>query len=387
MARVRMMNHDRRQRSSGQDATQTALVVFTPSGRRGRFALGTPLLQAARSARRRHRFASAAAAASAGAARSRSARAVRQARHRSRAPTTSPGFGAVELRYAEKRGPEAGPAAVLPDPAPGRPRHRRAARQPGAQAGRAQARRDARSSRSIRRSGSTMSRSREPDMHDPSGDLRRLEEALAEQWGMHRPRLRPAGDAAAAEGAARQGDWTVTVAVAPRRARDRSAVWPGFRDKVYGLAFDIGSTTIAGHLCDLATGEVVASAGADEPADPLRRGSDEPGLLRHDEPRRRRGADRGGARGAQRPGRPRSPGEAGIASSDILEVTLRRQPDHASPAARASTRSSSAARPSRWPPTGRSRSGRPRSTSRSTPTPGSTCCPASPAMSAPTPPA
>src|SRR5262249_10160123 len=33
----------------------------------------------------------------------------------------------------------------------------------------------------------------------------------------------------------------------------------------YGLAVDIGSTTIAGHLCDLATGEVVASAGVMNP--------------------------------------------------------------------------------------------------------------------------
>jgi uncharacterized 2Fe-2S/4Fe-4S cluster protein (DUF4445 family) len=43
------------------------------------------------------------------------------------------------------------------------------------------------------------------------------------------------------------------------------AVWPGFRDRAYGLAVDVGSTTIAGHLCDLASGEVVASAGLMNP--------------------------------------------------------------------------------------------------------------------------
>ena len=50
----------------------------------------------------------------------------------------------------------------------------------------------------------------------------------------------------------------------PRGARD-PAVPPGFKERIVGLAVDIGSTTIAGHLCDLATGEVVASPGAMNP--------------------------------------------------------------------------------------------------------------------------
>ena len=44
-----------------------------------------------------------------------------------------------------------------------------------------------------------------------------------------------------------------------------TAVWPGFHDAAYGIAFDVGSTTVAGHLCDLRTGEVVASAGEMNP--------------------------------------------------------------------------------------------------------------------------
>src|SRR5207253_7489216 len=44
-----------------------------------------------------------------------------------------------------------------------------------------------------------------------------------------------------------------------------SAVWPGFVDTAYGVAVDVGSTTVAGHLCDLATGEVVASTGIMNP--------------------------------------------------------------------------------------------------------------------------
>jgi uncharacterized 2Fe-2S/4Fe-4S cluster protein (DUF4445 family) len=43
------------------------------------------------------------------------------------------------------------------------------------------------------------------------------------------------------------------------------AVWPGFRERVYGIAVDVGSTTIAAHLCDLASGEVVAASGAMNP--------------------------------------------------------------------------------------------------------------------------
>ena len=61
----------------------------------------------------------------------------------------------------------------------------------------------------------------------------------------------------------RAGDWTATVAV-----RDEAlitAVFPGFHDVALGVAFDVGSTTVAGHLCDLHTGEVLASAGAMNP--------------------------------------------------------------------------------------------------------------------------
>ncbi|MEI8238889.1 MAG: ASKHA domain-containing protein [Actinomycetota bacterium] len=43
------------------------------------------------------------------------------------------------------------------------------------------------------------------------------------------------------------------------------AAWPGYVDRVCGVAVDIGSTTIAGHLCDLTTGEVMASAGRMNP--------------------------------------------------------------------------------------------------------------------------
>lgn len=43
------------------------------------------------------------------------------------------------------------------------------------------------------------------------------------------------------------------------------ACWPGYVDAAYGIAIDVGSTTVAGHLCDLATGEVRSSAGRMNP--------------------------------------------------------------------------------------------------------------------------
>ena len=55
------------------------------------------------------------------------------------------------------------------------------------------------------------------------------------------------------------------VTVAVHDGSTITAVWPGFHDRAYGIAFDVGSTTVAGHLCDLHTGEVLASAGAMNP--------------------------------------------------------------------------------------------------------------------------
>ena len=108
----------------------------------------------------------------------------------------------------------------------------------------------------------------EPDMHDPTGDLERLRIALNEQWQLENvhadlhilQKMQPI---------LRKGGWKVTCAVhlgddenAPRIMH----IWPGYYEgTVYGLAVDLGSTTIAAHLCDLQTGEVVASSGVMNP--------------------------------------------------------------------------------------------------------------------------
>jgi uncharacterized 2Fe-2S/4Fe-4S cluster protein (DUF4445 family) len=41
--------------------------------------------------------------------------------------------------------------------------------------------------------------------------------------------------------------------------------WPGLRETALGLAIDIGTTTLAAHLCDLSSGEVLASAASMNP--------------------------------------------------------------------------------------------------------------------------
>jgi uncharacterized 2Fe-2S/4Fe-4S cluster protein (DUF4445 family) len=103
---------------------------------------------------------------------------------------------------------------------------------------------------------------REPDMHDPAGDLQRLFEALHREWEFGALRC----DLAVLQGlqaALRKGEWKVTVAV--HAGSQLIGVWPGFHEALYGLAVDVGSTTIAAHLCNLESGEVVASSGAMNP--------------------------------------------------------------------------------------------------------------------------
>lgn len=107
----------------------------------------------------------------------------------------------------------------------------------------------------------------EPDMHNPTGDLERLLQALERQWGIKDLNIRDLTvDLRVLQGlqqALRQGDWKVTVAI--HREQVLTTIWPGFHDTAYGVAIDIGSTTIAAHLCDLSTGEVLASSGIMNP--------------------------------------------------------------------------------------------------------------------------
>ena len=102
----------------------------------------------------------------------------------------------------------------------------------------------------------------EPNMHESVSDLRRLLEELEFEWGLTDLEC-DLHVLTALQGALRAGQWQVTVAV--YRERKVVAIWPGYHDTALGMAFDIGSTTIAAHLVDLASGEALASAGRMNP--------------------------------------------------------------------------------------------------------------------------
>jgi len=103
---------------------------------------------------------------------------------------------------------------------------------------------------------------RQPDMRDPAGDLQRLLEALNREWKFC-PLRADLAVLQSLQAALRKGEWRVTVAV--HAGKQLIGIWPGFHDRVYGLAVDVGSTTIAAHLCNLESGEVAASSGAMNP--------------------------------------------------------------------------------------------------------------------------
>ena len=102
----------------------------------------------------------------------------------------------------------------------------------------------------------------EPDMHKGTGDLSRLKIALSEEWGLDNLDC-SLEVLQSLQTVLREGEWKVTVAV--RNNEEIIAVFPGFKDELFGIAVDVGSTTIAAHLCNLFTGEVSGSAGLMNP--------------------------------------------------------------------------------------------------------------------------
>ncbi|RWB55088.1 MAG: DUF4445 domain-containing protein [Mesorhizobium sp.] len=107
----------------------------------------------------------------------------------------------------------------------------------------------------------------EPDMHKPLGDLDRLKIALMKDWGLKNLEfdfyLLPQ-----VQGILRKGNWTATAAIHKDADSDIArviALWPGLKNEAYGLACDIGSTTIAMHLVSLLSGRVAASSGTSNP--------------------------------------------------------------------------------------------------------------------------
>ena len=246
--------------------TKDPLIVFTPSGKRARFPVGTPVLTAARQL-------------------GVDLDSVCGGRGICSKCQITPSYGefskhgvtveadalsewnAVEQRYQDKRGLKPGrrlgcqatvQGDIVIDVPPESQVHKQVVRK-------------AASARVIEMDPATklyFVEVEEPDMHVPTGDFERLSRALAEQWGIEgvvadlsvirklQPRLR-------------KGNWAVTVAVyndhtgAAPRVLD---VWSGLHEAgIYGVAIDLGSTTIAAHLTDLTTGEVIESAGLMNP--------------------------------------------------------------------------------------------------------------------------
>ncbi len=247
---------------------KTALVVFTPSGKRGRFALGTPVLVAAR------RLGVDLDTVCGGRGICGRCQIIPSFGEFSKHGLTASRdaiseWNKVEERYKTKRsiadirrlGCQATILGDLViDVPPDSQVHRQVVRKT---AGTRAIERDP----AIRLVRVTVE---EPDMHNPKGDFERLSEALQAETGLARITC----DLDVIQGLQkplRAGGWTVSCAL--RRGADEAAaelveVWPDAPDvtpKLLGVAFDIGSTTIAGHLIDLETGEGLASAGLMNP--------------------------------------------------------------------------------------------------------------------------
>ena len=88
------------------------------------------------------------------------------------------------------------------------------------------------------------------------GDWGRLQSALETAWGLEDLQI----DLLVLrrlQQTLRKGSWAVTVTL----WHDREVIdlQPGYTEGAYGIAVDVGSTTVAAHLCDLRTGQIMAT--------------------------------------------------------------------------------------------------------------------------------
>jgi uncharacterized 2Fe-2S/4Fe-4S cluster protein (DUF4445 family) len=247
------------------DGEKQALIVFTPSGKRGRFPLGTPLLSAARSL-----GVDIDSVCGGRAICGRCQINVGSGAFAKHGITSSDNhltnISKVEIRYDEKRGLAAGrrlscqaklQGDVVIDVPPESQVHKQVVRK------RAE-------THAIELDPVTRLyylEVEEPDMHKPSSDLERIYDALLTQWSISEATcdMRILTEL---QSVLRAGAWKITVAVhhrLPGGLPQITGVWPGFHERACGLAIDVGSTTIAAHLCDLADGEVLASSGLMNP--------------------------------------------------------------------------------------------------------------------------
>ena len=107
----------------------------------------------------------------------------------------------------------------------------------------------------------------EPNMYEPSGDFERLSRSLKEHYSDQLTKnslitcdLSILRDL---QKTLRKGLWHVTVAI--HTSNKIIGIWPGEKDDLFGLAVDIGSTTLSAQLCNLKTGKIVGTAGTMNP--------------------------------------------------------------------------------------------------------------------------
>lgn len=251
--------------SSMTDPKTNHLIVFTPSGKRGRFAQGTPIIEAAREL---GVYVESVCGGRATCGRCQvEVQTGNFAKHgiESKADNISP-IGPKEQRYIDVRGlPDARRLScsatvqgdlVIDVPA-------------DAAVNRQVVRKDADTRVFERNPALTLCyvEVEEPDMHKPLGDLDRLIVALKDQWYFDEIHVDPhlLGDV---QSILRKGKWQVTAAMhQPRTGGPATivALYPGLQNEAYGIACDIGSTTIALHLVSLLSGLTVASSGASNP--------------------------------------------------------------------------------------------------------------------------
>ena len=94
-------------------------------------------------------------------------------------------------------------------------------------------------------------------LHDPIGDYERLQAELTRKYKLRNlsidyPVLMKL------QNTVRQSNWQVSVSV--WNGKEIIDAAPNKTDKTYGLAVDIGTSTVAGYLCDLTNGDVLATA-------------------------------------------------------------------------------------------------------------------------------
>ena len=101
-----------------------------------------------------------------------------------------------------------------------------------------------------------------PSLEDPRGEVQFLFEALEREWDVTDVTLADS-QLPALQAALTWEDRGITVAVYQEHLI--TGIWPALFDRPRGIAIDVGSTTVAAHLCDLNSGEVLASAGVMNP--------------------------------------------------------------------------------------------------------------------------